>query len=91
MPMIEKIGNNPFFDIVKEPSQQPETSKADINPSTTDVLIQVNYESLIEKAKQPPETDSNVIQQARELIASGQFENPEVIRASAENILAFGI
>jgi hypothetical protein len=56
-----------------------------------DASLQVNYDSLIEQAKQIPPEDANVVQQAKELLSSGQLDNPENIRAAAETIVKFGI
>ncbi|GAH66029.1 unnamed protein product, partial [marine sediment metagenome] len=56
-----------------------------------DASLQVNYASLIEKAKQTSQTDSKTVQLAQELLLSGQLESPENIRAAAEDIVKFGI
>ena len=89
--MIEKIDNNQFLDILKESSAiQPEPSKGSAS-NQTDALLRVSYESLIEKAKQIPPEDTSVVQRARELLLSGQLDNPENIRAAAEAIVKFGV
>jgi len=53
--------------------------------------LQVSYDSLIEQAKQIPPEDASVVQRARELLLSGQLDNPENIRAAAEAIVKFGV
>ena len=89
--MIEKIENNQVPDILKE------SSAMQSNPSNTpaktglDASLQVSYDSLIEQAKQVPTEDADLVQQARELISSGQLDNTENIRAAAEAIVNFGI
>ena len=89
--MIDRINNNQIRDILKESSsRQSEPPKSSAN-SQVDALIQVNCQSLIEIAKLPPQEDANAVQQARELLLSGQLESPENIRAAAENIVKFGI
>jgi len=89
--MIEKIENNQVPDISKE------SSALQANPSNTpaktgmDASLQVSYDSLIEQAKQIPLEDAGVVQQARQLLSSGQLDNPENIRAAAEAIVKFGL
>jgi hypothetical protein len=56
-----------------------------------DASLQVSYDSLIEQAKQIPPEDASIVQQARELLSSGQLDNTENIRAAAEAIVKFGI
>ncbi len=89
--MIENIKNNQIPDIFKESSaMQPSPSNA---PAKTrvDASLQVSYDSLIEQAKQIPPEDTTVVQRARELLLSGQLDNPENIRATAEAMIQFGI
>jgi hypothetical protein len=89
--MIEKINTNQISDFMDKPvSKQPNTTGAvpDIN---TDVSIDVNYASLINKAIQVPEADTQAVQRAKELLKSGKLESPENIKQAAENIIKFGI
>ena len=89
--MIEKIENNQVPDILKESSAM-QSSPSNISAKTgLDVSLQISYDSLIEQAKQIPPEDASVIQQARELLLSGQLDNPENIRAAAEAIVKFGV
>ena len=69
---------------------QPKSARA-IPDNDADVSIQVNYASLIDEAVQGPKGDSHRVQQARELLLSGQLESPENIRAAAESIVEYGI
>jgi hypothetical protein len=85
--MIEKINNNQVPDILKESSaMQSSPAKAE-----SDASLQVSYDSLIEQAEQIPPEDASVVQQACELLLSGQLDNPENIRAAAEAIVTLGI
>ena len=89
--MIEKIENNPVPDILKESSAMqpsPSNSPAKIG---LDASLQVSYDSLTEQAKQLQPEDAGVVQRARELLLSGQLDDPENIRAAAEAIIKFGI
>ena len=88
--MIGKIDANqiPF-----EPGSQPEQPNMTgvLPDNDADVSVQVQYAFFIEKALQQPETNTQVIQRARDLLLSGQLDNPENIRKAANNILKFGI
>ena len=89
--MIERINNNQVRDILKESSsRQSEPSMSSAN-NQIDALLQVNYQSLIEKAKQLPQEDTDAVERARELLLAGQLESPENIQKAAENIVKFGI
>ena len=89
--MLEKIDNNQVPGIFKElPPKQPDSSNVPAS-NEGDASLQVSYDSLIEQAKQIPPEDASVVQQARQLLLSGQLESPENIRAAAENIVKFGI
>lgn len=89
--MIEKINNNQIPDILKESSfEQPELPRGSVS-NQADASLQVSCESLIEKAKQPPQEDADAVQRARQLLLSGQLDSPENIRATAETIVNFGI
>ncbi len=89
--MIEKIDNNQINNIVGKSSSDPGNTTANSLGSEVDALVQVNHDSLIEKASQLPESDPNAVERARELLASGELESDENIRAAAENIVKFGI
>jgi hypothetical protein len=89
--MIEKIDVNQIRDVLENSSpKQLDSAKTPPN-NGVDASLHVNYASLIEMAKQTVQTDSNAVQQAQELLSSGELENPENIRAAAENIIEFGI
>ncbi|MBA7695909.1 hypothetical protein ES703_104550 [subsurface metagenome] len=89
--MIEKIDANQIADILgKSSSKQPDSAKTPTNDGV-DASLQVNYASLIEKAKQTSQTDPKAVQLAEELLLSGQLESPENTRAAAEDIITFGI
>ncbi len=89
--MIDKVDNSnqPLIESGL-PSGQPKSARA-IPDNDADVTVQVNYASLIDKAVQEPESDARRIEQARELLLSGELESPENIRVAAENIAEYGI
>lgn len=85
---IETNGIQDFFE--KSPSNQLNSPKA-LSNDDADASLRANYASLIDEATQIPHADTNTVQQAQELLLSGQLESPENIRAAAENIVRFGI
>lgn len=91
--MLEKIDSNQIPDILKESSsKQNDTQRISATSEDgADASLQVNYDSLIEKAMQTPQADDGAVQQAQELLQSGQLESPENIQEAAENIIKFGI
>ncbi len=89
--MLEKIDNNQIPGILKESSsKQPDSSKVPAS-NEGDASLQVSYDSLIEQAKQIPPEDTNAVQKARQLLLSGQLDNPENVREAAENIAELDI
>jgi hypothetical protein len=89
--MIEQIGTNsqPFIESGSSTAQPiPPGAK---RGSDVDVSVQVNYASLVDKAMQPPETDDQQVQRARELLLSGGLESEDIIKGAIENILLYGI
>ena len=89
--MIDKINTNQIRDILdKTAPQQPDSPKTPAD-NQVDASLQVDYAALIESAKQAPENDAQALQQARELLASGQLDTIQNISAAAENIINYGI
>jgi hypothetical protein len=89
--MIEKIDTSQIQDFLEKPSSKQSDPTRALPNSGADVSLQVNYASFIDKATQTPQTDTQAVQRAQELLLSGELENPENIRAAAENIVKFGI
>jgi len=89
--MIEKINTSQIQDpLEKLSSKQPTPAGASPN-NAADVSLQLDYAALIDKATQSPQTDTNAVKRAQELLMTGQLESPQNIRAAAENISKFGI
>ena len=88
--MIDKLDTNQPMIESGLSSGQPKSARA-IPDNDADVSVQVNYASLIDKAAQEPEDDAKRLQQARELLLSGELESQENIREAAENIVKYGI
>ena len=89
--MIEKVDSNQIQGFLEKSSSRQPSSAAALPGNEVDVSVQVNYASFIDRAIQAPQTDSQAVRQARELLLSGQLENPENIQQTAENIITFGI
>ncbi len=89
--MIEQIGSNnqPLIESGSS-TGQPNTPGA-LRGNGVDVSIQVNYASLVDKAMQPPKTDNQRVQQARELLLSGRLESDDIIEGAVKNLLKYGI
>lgn len=89
--MIEKIDTSQIQDILgKSSSGQPDSAKAPSNIGA-DASLQLNCDSLIDRAMQTPQTDDEAVRQAQELLLSGELESQQNIRAAAENIVNLGI
>jgi len=89
--MIEKIDTSQIQDIVGKLSpKQADSPKAPVDNSA-DASLQADYASLISRATQIPEADTEIIRKAQELLQSDQLESPENIREAAENIIKNGV
>ena len=53
--------------------------------------LETDYHTLISQALQPARSQSETVQRAGELLASGQLEGRQAARGAAENILKLGI
>lgn len=89
--MIEKIENKQILDILKEASSKQSERSGRPAGNLADASLQISHESLIEQMKQVPSEDTNVVEEARRLLLSGQLDTPENIRSAAEAIAKFGV
>ncbi len=92
--MIDKININQ----IPDPRLTGDGSSADqqnrIKPvadNKADATLQIDYARLIEQATQGLQTDIDAVQKAKELLQSGQLDNPANIREAAANIIKFGV
>ena len=89
--MIEKINTSQTQELVEKlSSKQPNSAGASPN-NAADASLQLDYASLIDKAAQNPQTDTNAVKRAQELLMTGQLESSQNIREAAENISKFGL
>lgn len=89
--MIDKIDANQIGEILEKSAAQLPDPNNIRTSDTTDASLQADFASLIENAAQPPQTDANDVQRARELLESGQLDTPQNIIAAAQNIAEYGI
>ncbi len=89
--MIEKVDTNQIQSFLAKSSSRLPNTAAALTGNNADVTVQVDYASFIDSAMKIPQTDSQVIEQAKALLLSGQLESPENIKKAAENIITFGI
>jgi len=91
--MIDKINHNQIQELLgKIPSMAPNHSQQLLSSLGENASLQVEYEVLINHAIQKvQEENTEAVERARELLASGELENPGSFREAAENILDFGI
>jgi len=89
--MIDKINTNQIQDRLDGPTPgQPNRPKQAANQQP-DATLQIDFGRLIEQATRMPATDNEAVQRAKELLLSGQLDNPANIKQAAENIVKFGI
>lgn len=89
--MIEKVDTNQIQNFLEKTPSRLHSSPAAVSGNDADVSVQVDFASFIDTALQTPETDSQAIEKAKQLLLSGQLESPENIKQAAENIITFGI
>ena len=89
--MIDRINKNQISNILNDSSAK-QAGQAEVSAiDNGDALLQISYDTLIEKANQAKPEEGDAVQRARQLLLSGELEKPENIRAAAENLLTLGI
>ena len=89
--MIERIDANQIRETLeKSAAQLPDAAIPRVN-NEADASLETDFAPLIENAVQPPQTDEQAVQQAKELLASGQLDTPENYIEAARRIVDFGI
>jgi len=86
--MIDKIDN---IQALSNASSMFKNSKKTLNNSGVDISINNDYSSLVEMAKESSQTETEIIEKAREAIRTGELESMANIQNAAENIFTFGI
>ena len=88
--MIDNVTNNVGQALGKTPLPHPDPANMR-SPSDSDATIQVQFADILNQARQAEETDSDAVQKAREMLLAGRLTSPENVRATAENVLNFGV
>jgi hypothetical protein len=89
--MIDKINTNQISDYF-DGSQAGQQNRAKaVTNNQADATLQINYASLIEQAINSQPAGNDAVQKAKELLQSGQLDNPAFIREAAANIIKFGV
>ena len=89
--MIDKIDANQIRETIEKAAAQLPDKHSPSVRNQADASLQTEFASLVEDAGQPPQTDALAVQRAQELLASGQIDTPQNIRAAAQNIVDYGI
>ncbi len=87
--MINKVDTS----LIKEllPNAGKKEGPAKSTAPQPDAAIQVAYGDLISEAMDNPEASRIAVEQAKDLVASGEIDSTEFIQEAAQNILALGI
>jgi len=89
--MIDNVQNNQIGQTTGRtilPHPDPASKPA---ADGSDATLQVTFADLINQAAQTPETETDAVQKARELLQSGQLTTPQNIRSAAEAIVTYDI
>ena len=89
--MIENIGASQIGYILGKPVKPNQDAADKRVRDDTDVTLQVSFSDLIDKAKEPASNDAAAVQEAKELLLSGQLTSRENVEAAAKNMLRLGI
>ena len=87
--MIERIHTNRHPLDPALSAGQPNHTGA-LPDKDADVSVQVNYADLIEKALKQPQTDTQRVERARDLLICGELDTPDNTWKAAENMVKFG-
>lgn len=89
--MIQNINTNNVGHLIGPSSFPTSDPVAARRTNDADAALHVSFDDLISKAKDPDPTEATAVEEARQLLLSGQLTSPQNIQSAAENILKFGI
>ena len=89
--MIQNINGSAAQEVMPKLAQRNSSEAAPASPNPVDATLQVQYAPLVAEAIQGSEPDAEAVQRAQALLASGQLDSPEAIRAAAQELVDFGI
>ena len=88
--MLDKVNLNQVQNIHGEmPQAAGAASKQSCNNASCSTRI--DFDALVEQAKQSPVADDAAVEEAKRLLNSGELESAENIQKAAENMIKFGI
>jgi hypothetical protein len=89
--MIQNINGRAAQEIMPKPAQRNGQGAAAPSQVPVDATLQIQYAPLVAQAIQGSESDCQAVQRAQALLASGQLDSVEAIRAAAQDLADFGI
>jgi hypothetical protein len=89
--MIDKININQISDHFDGSQAGQQNRPKAVSNSQADATLQIDNARLMEQAINSQPTGTDAVQKAKELLQSGQLDNPANIREAAANIIKFGV
>jgi hypothetical protein len=89
--MIQNINTNSVGHLIGQSSFAASDPVAARPTNDADAALHVSFDDLINKAKAPDPAEATAVEEARQLLISGQLTSPQNIQSAAQNILRFGI
>ncbi len=89
--MIDNINVNQVGHILGKTSVPNPDATNKHTQDDTDVTLHVSFADLITKAKESATADTAAVEEAKNLLLSGQLTNADNVRAAAEGMFLFGV
>jgi hypothetical protein len=89
--MIQNVNGRATQEIMPKPAQRNGQGVAASSQAPVDATLQIQYAPLVAQAIQGSESDCEAVQKAQALLASGQLDSVDAIRAAAQDLVDFGI
>jgi hypothetical protein len=89
--MIHNINNNNVGHLIGQPTVPTADPVANRPKNDADAALYVSFDDLIGKADDSDKAQAAAVEEARQLLLSGQLTSPEHIRSAAQSIVTFGI
>ncbi len=89
--MIHNINTNSVGHLMGQASLSAADPVATRPANDADAALHISFDDLIGKAKDSTEAQATAVEEARQLLLSGQLISPENIASAARNILTSGI
>lgn len=89
--MIDRVNISKLQDILAKAAAQEVRNNEPGQNNPADASLQADYAALIKQASVTSAEEQVRLQNAKELLNTGQLETPENIKQAARNIAQFGI